>query len=272
MKNIIAITWVTDDYRDIVNVENLQKSLYYFNPDIKFKIFDTADTLESRKKYPWSNNYWMKSISCLKYSNDYDMTIGLDGDIIITGSLEEITTSTEDILCVRNMNSQRKAGADFWGDTITLKDKVINSMDFANAGLVAANSKQFWEDWLRLNMILTTIRLNGLLDEQGSLNYIFHSGKYTTKFLDGPGIKKSYGLTNVWGTNGNHWESWKSIYVKNNKLFLDDPNEGEIEIKVLHQAGGGMAAALNKEHGSFRNWLRTVVADEVNDYIDMITK
>jgi hypothetical protein len=272
MKSIIAVSWVTDDYRSIVNIENLQKSLYYFNPNIRFEIFDTKDTQDAQKKYPWANNYWMKAISCLKYSYDYDMTIGLDGDIIITGDLEEIVNSTEDVLCVRNMNSQGKAGADYWGNTITLNDKIINSIDYANAGLVASNSKQFWEDWLRLNMILSATRYNGLADEQGSLNYIFHSNKYTTKFLDGPSIKKSYGLTNVWGTNGNHWESWKSMYIKNNKIFLDDPVEGEIEIKVLHQAGGGMAASNNMQYGGFRNWLRTVVTDEVNDFIDMITK
>jgi hypothetical protein len=41
-------------------------------------------------------------------------------------------------------------------------------------------------------------------------------------------------------------------------------------IKVLHQAGGSIAGELNKSHGGFRNWLSSVVSDDVNDYLNEV--
>ena len=78
----------------------------------------------------------------------------------------------------------------------------------------------------------------------------------------------SYGLSNLWGTGDNHWESWSQIYVKDDRLWLDDPKTGEpMCIKVLHQAGGSIAGELNKNAGGFRNWLSSVVPPEVDEYI-----
>ena len=42
-------------------------------------------------------------------------------------------------------------------------------------------------------------------------------------------------------------------------------------VKVLHQAGGSIAAGLNKSAGGFRNWMKSVVSDEVNDYLEVVT-
>ena len=41
-------------------------------------------------------------------------------------------------------------------------------------------------------------------------------------------------------------------------------------IKVLHQAGGCIAAELNRSAGGFRNWMKPVVSDEVEDYLEVI--
>ena len=58
------------------------------------------------------------------------------------------------------------------------------------------------------------------------------------------------------------------MYVKDDRLYLDDPVTNEsMCIKVLHQAGGGLAGRLNKEAGGFRNWLSSVVPPEVDEYI-----
>ena len=85
------------------------------------------------------------------------------------------------------------------------------------------------------------------------------------------GTGVSYGLSNTWGKNDNHWESWSQIYVKDDRLYLDDPKTGEpMYIKVMHQAGGHAAAKLNRESGGFRNWLSSVVSDEVNDYLNEV--
>ena len=82
----------------------------------------------------------------------------------------------------------------------------------------------------------------------------------------------SYGLSNLWGTGDNHWESWSQIYVKDDRLWLDDPKTGEpMCIKVLHQAGGSIAAELNKSAGGFRNWMLSVVSPDVREYLEVVT-
>ena len=97
--------------------------------------------------------------------------------------------------------------------------------------------------------------------------------------IDPIGSVVSYGLSNVWGTGDNHWESWSQIYVKDDRLYLNDMiKEGwnmvqgdPMCIKVLHQAGGSIAAELNRSSGGFRNWMKSVVSDEVNDYLEVVT-
>lgn len=271
MKKILILSWITDDYIDILNAKNLQNSIKYFHSDVEFKIFNTADTIHIKGKYNGITNMWMKPAISLEYIDSYDMIVLLDGDIIITGDLTDILTSVEDIICVRNMNSQGKAGAHFWGNHITLDKKIINSVDFLNAGLVASNSKKFWIDWHTTNEYYRKYNMHGMGDEQGTLNHVFYNGEFSTKIMDGPGIKASYGLTNAWGTGNNHWESWSSIFVREDKLYIPDPIEGEIEVKVLHQAGGQLAHDLNLKHHGFRNWLKTIVSEDVNQYIDKIT-
>ena len=44
-----------------------------------------------------------------------------------------------------------------------------------------------------------------------------------------------------------------------------------MNVKVLHQAGGSVAAELNKEAGGLREWISSVVTPEVNDYLNEIT-
>jgi len=42
-------------------------------------------------------------------------------------------------------------------------------------------------------------------------------------------------------------------------------------IKVLHQAGGSIAAELNKAAGGFRNWMLSVVSPDVREYLEVVT-
>ena len=143
--------------------------------------------------------------------------------------------------------------------------------------MVASNNKEFWEDWHDVNKQSAKIKAevnpyaHGIGDEQDTLNQIFHSGEYTNKIVDAMGSNVSYGISNHWGKNDNHWESWSQIYVKDDRLYLDDPKTGEpMCIKVMHQAGGHAAAKLNREAGGFRNWLSSVVSKEVNNYLNEV--
>ena len=105
-----------------------------------------------------------------------------------------------------------------------------------------------------------------------TLNHIFHWDKFTSEVIDPIGSGVSYGLSNIWGTGDNHWESWSQIYVKDDRLYLDDPKTGEpMCIKVLHKAGGSIAAELNKYARGFRNWMLSVVSPDVREYLEVVT-
>ena len=281
MKKIAVTTWVTDDYVDYIGLDELKNSFNHFHSDVDFFVFDTKATNEAMVKDPWLNNVWMMPPSCLPFVDDYDMVVHIDGDCVVTGPMTELFESDEDIIGVRNNNSLDKASS-HPGITIMHlppfgNGEYIPVQNFINAGLIASNNKQFWYDWHELNREAKRIKdevnpyAHGIGDEQDTLNQIFHSGEYTTKIVDAMGSNVSYGISNHWGKNDNHWESWSQIYVKCDRLYLDDPKTGEpMCIKVMHQAGGHAAAQLNRGAGGFRNWLSSVVSDEVNDYLNEV--
>lgn len=282
MKKIAVTTWVTDDYRDFIGVEELKNSFKYFHPDIDFFIFDTKLTNEAKEKDPWLNPVWMMPPSCLSYVEDYDMVVHIDGDCVVTGPLTELFESEEDLIGVRNNNSLNKASS-HRGITIAHlppfgDGTLIPVQNFINAGLIASNNKQFWYDWHELNREAYRIKTevnscyHGLGDEQDTLNQIFHSSRYTSKVIDAIGTGLSYGLCNTWGEE-THWDSWNQLYVDNDCLYLDDPVDGaRMKVKVLHQAGGSLAGKLNRKHGTFRNWLKQTLKGDVLNYVNKVSE
>ena len=281
MKKIAVTTWVTDDYVDYIGLNELKRSFKHFHPDVDFFVFDTKMTNEAKEKDPWLNNVWMMPPSCLPFVEDYDMVVHIDGDCVVTGPMTELFESEEDIIGVRNNNSLGKASC-HTGITIMHippygDGQYIPVQNFINAGLIASNNKQFWYEWHDLNMQAKRFKdevnpyAHGIGDEQDTLNQIFHSDRYTSKIIDAMGTGLSYGLCNTWGENS-HWESWSQIYLKDGALYLDDPKTGDpMCIKVMHQAGGSLAADLNKKHGGLREWMKTVIAEEPLQYIHKIT-
>ena len=280
-KKIAVVCWVTDDYVDYIGLDEVRNSFKYFHPDVDFIVFDSAMTDKAKEKDPWLNPVWMKPPCAFPFVDDYDMVVQIDGDCVITGPLTELFESDEDIIGVRNNNSLDKASS---GNGITIQHlepfgdgSMIPIQGFINAGLVAANNKEFWEDWHDVNKQSAKIKAevnpyaHGIGDEQDTLNQIFHSGEYTTKIVDARGTGVSYGLSNTWGTV-THWDSWKDLYVEDDCLCLDDPADGaKMKVKVLHQAGGSAAAQLNKSSGGLREWMKTVMSTEAVNYINKIT-
>ena len=280
-KKIAVVCWVTDDYVDYIGLNEVRNSFKYFHPDVDFFVFDSAMTDKAKKKDSWLNPVWMKPPCAFPFVDDYDMVVQIDGDCVITGPLTELFESDEDIIGVRNNNSLDKASS---GNGITIQHlepfgdgSMIPIQGFINAGLVAANNKEFWEDWHDVNKQSAKIKAevnpyaHGIGDEQDTLNQIFHSGEYTTKIVDARGTGVSYGLSNTWGTV-THWDSWKDLYVEDDCLCLDDPADGaKMKVKVLHQAGGSAAAQLNKSSGGLREWMKTVMSTEAINYINKIT-
>jgi len=286
-KKVAISTWCTDDYVDLIGLDKLHNSIKYFHPEIDHVIVDSKMTKEIENEIPWMKNIWMMAPSCLPLADEYDMVIHLDGDAVVTGPLDEMINSTAEIIGVRNNNSLNQAGAH---DGITIRHMApfgngsdIPLQGFINAGMIAAQGKDFWEDWHDVNSQVADVTNKGFYnpgwgDENDTLNQIFHSDKYNSEVIDPTGSGVSYGLSNVWGTGNNHWESWSQIYVKDDRLYLDDMIKSgwnrvqgsPMCIKVLHQAGGSIAAELNRSAGGFRNWMKTVVSDEVKDYLEMV--
>ena len=286
-KKVAISTWCTDDYVDLIGLDKLHNSIKYFHPEIDHVVVDSKMTKEIENEIPWMKNIWMMAQSCLPLADDYDMVIHLDGDAVVTGPLDEMINSTAEIIGVRNNNSLNQAGA-HGGITIRHMEPFGNGSDiplqgFINAGMIAAQGRDFWEDWHDVNSQVADVTNKGYYnpgwgDENDTLNQIFHSDKYNSEVIDPIGSGVSYGLSNVWGTGDNHWESWSQIYVKDDRLYLNDMiKEGwnRVEgdpmcIKVMHQAGGSIAAELNRSAGGFRNWMKTIVSDEVKDYLEVI--
>ena len=184
MKKNAVVTWVTDDYVDYIGLKELKNSFKYFHPDVDFFVFDTAMTNKAKENNPWLDNVWMKPPCAAPYKDDYDMVVQIDGDCVVTGPMNELFESDEDVIGVRNNNSFNKAGSH---DGITIRHiepfgdgSPIPMQGFVNAGLVGVNNKEFWDDWSDVNMQSAKIKAkvdpyaHGIGDENDTLNQLFH--------------------------------------------------------------------------------------------------
>jgi hypothetical protein len=258
MKKIAFSTWCTDNYVEKVGLDGLKKSLAYFHPDIPLYVYDSKETEGLKRLYGSLPSNFMMPATCLELTEKYDMVIHIDADSTVTGPLTELLECDAEIVGVRNNNSYGKAGCHAG---ITISN--IPVFEFLNAGLVGSNGKRFIEDW-KVACQDIGHQLEG--GEQDVLNLMFQSKHYTTKILDPLVTNVSYGTgSNSWGTD-THWDSWKELYVEDDKLMLDDPNtKKSMEIKVLHQAGGSASVY------PMRPWMDSLFTDEVKEYFRKIT-
>ena len=130
-------------------VGKTQRSLVqYFHPDVDHAIINTEMTNKIYEQFPWMRPVWMMAPTCIPFVKDYDMVVHLDADAVVTGPLDEMFESEEDIIGVRNNNSFNKASRGPGGITITHLEpwgdgSPIPIQGFINAGMVAANNKEF---------------------------------------------------------------------------------------------------------------------------------
>jgi len=271
-------TYITENYKDIYNINKLTNQLKYFHPDIPHILYSDNEIAEDKIKYPWMGPYSMFPISTMKYANEYDLIIHIDGDTTIVGPLDEIIKGDFDVASVRNNHFGRGAGRD---NLITIDD--IPWDKFINVGLTAIrvdkpNGLKFLHEWLEgCHKGTVSGRWD---DENNEFNRHCYKKEYNFKILDDNGSGVSYGINNVFGgrckqtglfTLGTHWESWKDLYVKNNELYQINPLNEEVKVKVLHMAGGGAKQEVLKNK-TMRNWLNDWVPSEVKTYIEKISK
>ena len=298
-KRVAVSTWCTDDYREYMGIENLTNSISYFHPEIDHHIASYTISKDEQLLLGSHTEAARRGVgsfnmapTCLEFADDYDMVIHIDGDAVVVGDLNEMILSDADVIGTLNNNVLGKAGAnaaittelmkyDEENNTYIPTGGMVPTDAWLNAGIIAANNKQFWQSWHDLNMTvckrLKDYNMQRLPapfgDENDTLNVVFHSGKFSTYIVDVPENNVAYNISNAWGDEPfSHWDSWKSLYMKENKVYLNNPVSGEpCQIKILHQAGGDHASRLNREHGGFRNWLRQAVSGEVSEFIDYIS-
>lgn len=294
-KKIIVSTWCTDDWQEGFGIDPLKKTFKYFHPDIDFEVVGTQKTEDILNNFsyikeimydedmPWFRRgkiaHWIQAPSVYHLKDEYDMIVHIDADSVVLGDLSEIFQSKEDVIGVKNTSPLGTWGCNPGSDRIhPFTGQVVGNHDFPNVGMWAINNMEFIDDWIEYNKNILTnpsipigFRLRDALgDENDTFSWLFHSGKYSTKMMDkNPAISGYYGCSVSWGTETN-WDTWKSFYVKDNKVYFMDPTTNkETQIKLLHLGGGG---ADIKVKTPFMNMLKERLSSEVFEFIEEIVK
>ena len=248
MKDIIICTHVSDHLYNSIGAHKLVKSIKYFHPELDLIVFgdETLNKImDEDPRINWNN---IHPIVSYILTDHYKTIIHMDADSMLTDRIDELleNVSKYDVIGVRNTNDYHKAGKD---NPIGCEN--VHYAKYINAGLVAVSNKEFYKDWIDLNFKLSNHLPFG---ENDTLNMLFHSGNYSSHIIDDFDTDLYYGLSNVWGEK-NHWESWKQIYIDNDKLKLNNK-----KVKVLHQAGGSMPVKLdfNQFTDSVKNYLEKI--------------
>lgn len=236
--NTMKIAFTTNVSSDKIVYYGLLKliaSFRKFHPDIPLFVFTEKEIEKEVKKrnLPAINWFYLNPIMCAKVAEKYDLVVHIDADSIVCDYLTEILDADYDVAVVRNNNDFGKASA---REPFTLNDQV-HVWDYANCGLVASTKKEFWEDWIKQNNIFYNLFD---LHEQDVMNLMLKDRqKYKRKLLDPVDKPVYYGLANTYGIYG-HWDSWKEIEIKDDKLYVNNKL-----IKILHNGGGQEFEKLN---------------------------
>lgn len=234
----------------------LINSCKYFHPEIPIEFFekDQIDKIMKERNIP--RTVLLPFLGEI-LSEKYDLVIHIDADSIITAPLTELLEEEYDFASVRNNNDFGFAGKGNPGFSRInpLNSKYIELNEYLNAGLHACTNKQFWKEWQKYNVEYSK---DCLLGDQDVMNDVFYSGNYKTVVIDSQDRQYYYGVANSWGIDS-HYESWKQIILKDDKLFLFNK-----QVKVLHAASG--EAEVNKFdidkmfRSEVSEWLKKIIS------------
>ena len=258
---IIFTIWCTEDYYDIVGIDKLVNSLKYFHPTIPVEVVKTTPKQagDIYERHP----VMMKPYSTINFFDNYDLVIHMDSDCTITGPLDEIFEGEYDLACVRNYTHNGSCGITPPQECIVPINLTIDT--FMNAGFVSIKNKEFVNDWL-----LGPYKSTWDGDDQNELNRIINTNKYKVKILDDYNTNVTYGVSNCWGHN-THWDSWKTLYVEDDILYINNQLNQKIKVKILHFAGGKESRSRVFKGQNMREWLLNWVSPEVKEFILKIT-
>lgn len=215
MEKAIAFTYASDDIAYYFG-ERVEKSFKYFHKDIPFHILTTDEEEEifGDVMIPKIGSRWAAlSTRYLCHLKDkYEIVIKLDGDVVITGRLDEFLDQEYDI--AGSLNCPNVPGIDY-----------KRFPDYCNLGVTAVRSKEFAQEWMKLAYDPKFIEEMGFhYLEQDVMNYLADCGKYKKIVVDKEG--PYYNETSR--------EHWDKIKVRHQGLFI-----GDRQLKAMHWAGGG---------------------------------
>lgn len=249
-KSIGFVTYCSDDKAGYFGIYKMINSFYKHHPDIPLHILTTKDIIREKNKYQEDSFYYLNPIMSKTIAHKYDIVVHIDADCIVTDRLDEIIEGDYDIAVVRNNSDQGTGGC---GEPCTANG-AIDVFKYANCGLVASAKKEFWDAWILNNR---NNKNKFFQHEQDIMNLMLkNSTNINIKILDPVESNCYYGVSNAYGTK-THWDSWKNIEIKDNKLFLNNK-----KIKILHHAGGFVAEKLKLDTSLF--------TQEVADYLKNI--
>ena len=247
-----------NDWYEAVGAKKLKNSARHFHPDIEMLIHGDNIISEIRQKYPWSSWYTFDPLVAEYYINDYELIVHFDADSMITGKLDELLIGDFELAGVRNNNDIGRTTNQpgLMCSPTPGRDPTTYSL---NAGLVAATSKAFWNEFKERNKTLGyCIGPGNGFGEQDIWNLIFWEGKYRAKILDPKESNVYYGVSQQECAVGAPIENaWKNLYMKDNELYCRNK-----KVKVIHHASGHKVPKLQ-----YQCW----VTPEVKDFLDTIT-
>lgn len=242
MKKVCFFTVLSDTGKNKEYAQMMISSLKKFHPDVPHII----------RPFEEIHNYRIYALHGKELAKEYETVISIDGDCIVTGSLDHIINGDYEVGSVLNNN---------------LIDPALKMWDtphqfYVNCGLVAIKGTRPWEWWHSLNQSVhwQSYRFR----EQDMLNIMFHYGDLKSKIFD---------HSNTW--NGLISKGrWDKIVLKDNKLIMPKEvvkeyidagynfSEEDKEIRLIHWAGGQVPKMNYFVH--FKK--------EVAEYIDSLVK
>lgn len=261
MKKVAFCTHVSDDWYIQGGAHKLLQSAKYFHPEIPFYVFKSDAINKLFQTDPSVSWFSINPNISIQLADEYELVVHFDADSLIVSKLDELLQEDYEVAGVRNNNDFGLAGATGRPCLVQQKngfiEPVVDALNYLNAGLIASRKKEFWQDWINCNKKAATHYHQG---EQDILNKIIPYNRYSFKLLDPINANCYYGISSQYGTRY-HWDSWKSIQLRDNKLFLNNK-----QIKVMHQAGGsGVFPKMQFEwlfSNTVTNWLNEICKDK----------
>lgn len=230
----------------------LVNSFKKFHPDIEIRVYGEAEIAKFKDPHFF---YRQKAVIAKELIGEYDLVLGLDADQIITGSLDHIFEGKYDVGVVYNWN---RVDPPVYGEIGLM---TIQPKEYYNCGLVAMRSKEFVSHWYDLCYSHHFEHMP--FREQGFLNLITHYGNYQVKCFDDYDALTDTATWNGLMSKG----EWNKCIVKDGKLILPASEDGypkrDVEIKVIHWAGGSEAVKMN---------YRAYFSEEAIEYLDNLTR